>query len=114
MVCHRMVVKFHVWVAQRTVLGDTPPHASAPELERTGREFSPHQANHLRLTKTEAGLDGLKRGSVFPSHLNHGRAVTHTEVSETITRGLGHEQPDKNRSDAAQKGIFRDSLLETR
>lgn len=57
------------------MLGDTPSHARAPHPEGTRRELLTHQPNDIRLRQTHTFFDGLKGGSVFPCHLNHGRHI---------------------------------------
>lgn len=72
MVGDLLIVKFHVRVAQCAVLGDAPFHPHAPHFERAGFEFLTHQPDHLGFGQTQAFLDRLESGAVFPRHLNDG------------------------------------------
>jgi hypothetical protein len=86
------VVKLHVRASQRTVFGGPPLHAHAPEPKRAGIELGTHEADHLRLTQAHAFVNGLKRGAVFPRHLNHRRHITRTQVGKTLTRTELHSE----------------------
>jgi hypothetical protein len=86
-----VIVKLHVGASQRTVLGGTALHAHTPQTKRTGIELGAHEANDLGLTQAHALVNGLKRGSVFPRHLNHGRHITWAQVGKTLVRTELHD-----------------------
>lgn len=70
MVCNCMVTKLHQRVSERAVLCDTAFDAHTPPFERARCKRSAHRLYYLGLTDSQALLDGFKRSSVFPSHLN--------------------------------------------
>ena len=84
MVSHPTVVKFHFRAAQCTVLGHTPSHSLAPELEGVGAERMAHEANDIGLGQPDALLKGLEGSSVLPSHLNHSRHIPRRQACEPL------------------------------
>lgn len=75
MVCDRMVIKFHLRVSERPVFCGSALDAHAPPFKRARCKRSAHHLYHLGLRDSKALLDGFKRGSVLPSHLNEGSHI---------------------------------------
>lgn len=90
MVSDRSVVEFHARASERPVLGGTPFHPHAPQLERTEREFMAHELDHFGLRQSNPFMDRFKGGSVFPRHLNHGRDVSGREAAQKVCDFGGH------------------------
>jgi hypothetical protein len=86
-----VVIKLHVRASQRTVFGGATFHARAPQTKRAGVELCTHEANDLGLAQSHALKNGLKRGAVFPGHLNHGRHIARAQVGKTLASAELHQ-----------------------
>ena len=76
MVCDRIVIKFHLWISERPVLGDSASDTHAPSFERARCERISHRLYDLGLADSQTLLNGFKCRSVFPSHLNESGHLT--------------------------------------
>jgi hypothetical protein len=55
----------------RNMLSSAADCPFPPQAKRRGAQLGPHQMNHFSRRETKLTLDGIKAGSVFPSHLDN-------------------------------------------
>ena len=55
------------------VFGFSAADSFSPRFERAWVQLGPHDPNDGGLVSAKIGFDGLKRGAIFPRHLNDAR-----------------------------------------
>ena len=83
------IIEIHIGAAECSVLGHPAPHSGPPHFERTCRQFGAHDFDHAGLVHARSFKDGLKGGSVFPSHLNDCRDISRAQTDSRFIR-FGH------------------------
>jgi hypothetical protein len=73
------IIELHFGTAKLAVLGGSATHSGAPPFESTCTEFSAHDFDYAGFCHTGPFKNCLKRGSIFPCHLNHSRDIPKTE-----------------------------------
>jgi hypothetical protein len=85
------IIETHVGTSQCAVLGHPASHSGPPHFERTCGQFGTHDFDHARFGHASSFEDGLKRGAIFPRHLNHSRHIPRAE-GQWSDRWFGHGQ----------------------
>ncbi len=69
------------------VFGFSAADSFAPRLERAWVQLGPHDPNDGGLVSAKIGFDGLKRGAIFPCHLNDSRKRCFAEGLNGLRQG---------------------------